>query len=407
MAIPNSQLVASQQNPTVNRTLYIEPSYLVYVDNVVFPSSGVPGFNITFQVLSQSCFLSANAYGPSNQTLGTTATFSNSSLSYTNMTISVNAAGVTSFTLYTIIDGMTFNFGNYTAFVNFYPTVNTPSAGTTAIYLPSGSQLVSCSDNSLSNSTTGTVLSGSKDLLPTNSSLGSVVYAGNYQLLEVESLGRVMEITSSSILVQDTLTLQNIDNIYGSTKLSAIQFNLPQNASGISVIDSIGYLTSTQANNTISVALRNTLYPASNVAFTLIYSLPASSLISSSNGRTVVSSNVVPEWLNMPVRDASVTLLMPYGSSDPQMTGANFTTYQYHPAAVANYSLLTPFTNQPFTLSYVASPIWPYLGQILIIVVVVAIVALYVLYRIRWAKKASPPAKTVPPTTTAKKPQSK
>jgi hypothetical protein len=410
IAVPGIQLVASQQNPTIDRTLNVEPSYLVYVDNVALPSNGATNFNITFQVFSQSNLFSVVAYGPGNQTLSTAITYTTSNVSWSNMTVTVSTGGATSFTLYTVLDGLIYNLGgNYSALVNFYPTVDTPCSATTTVYMPPGSHLFSYTDTSINNSTssTGTTLSGSKDLVPTNSSLGTLLYSGNFQLLEVESLDRLMEVTPSAILVQDTLTFLNIDSIYGDTRLSAINLTLPENASGISAEDSIGALPSTQSNQSVAVTLRNTLYPDAYVQFTLVYSLPVSSIISSSNGRTIVSSEVLPTWLNMPVRAASVTILMPSGSSDPQMSGAQFTTNSYHLTAVANYALLTPFTNQQFTLSYVASSIGPYTGQILIIAIIAVIVIAYVIYRLKWAKKTPSPAKTPPPATAAKKPTPK
>ena len=382
----------------------MEPSYQVYIDNISI-SAGTPSFNITFPIISNGDVFSASAYGPDNQALGVNITYPSSSYA----SVVVSTQNLTSFSLVTILDGTTYLYGNYTTYLDFYPTTNSNITTTSTTYLPEGAQYLfyNYTQGNFSSSTSGTrtVLSGTGTSF-INSTSGTVTYGGNYQQLEVSSLNRLFEIGTSNILVQDTITF-NVTGLsfypYFEYSLSTININTPPGATGISVGDTIGTLSYVQNNNgTITVTLRNSIISNEVVEFTLYYSLPLSSMVTSDNGRAVFSSAVSPSWLNYPVRGSAVIILMPLGSSDPQMAGAQTLTYNGHLAAMASFgpSIIT-YVNPSYSLSYVPSLIGPYLLLIIIIVLVVIAIVSYVIYRLVWKKRraqrgagqASPAAK--------------
>ena len=61
----------------------------------------------------------------------------------------VNTTGVDNFELMTICNLMTYIPDNYTAYVNFFPTVDNTSQTSTIVYLPQGAGLISYDDFNL------------------------------------------------------------------------------------------------------------------------------------------------------------------------------------------------------------------------------------------------------------------
>ena len=396
--IVNSSSVANVQatSTSLNRTVYLEPSYQVYVDQVSIPDSS-PNFNITFDVFSSNSLFSVNAYGPSNQSLNI-ITFTNTTAG--TFTFQVNTSGISSFTLITVLDEMTFVTGNFTAFVDFYPSDGDYSASTT-IYLPSGAQLLSYTDQTFANSTSNGIwlLNGQKVLAPTsNSTVGSVSYEGNFSLIMADSLSRSIDITPSAIFVQDDLLLKNI----GNTLVTSASFTLPSEATGITVRDSIGYFTFSTNNHTINFDLRARLYPNERADFTIQYTLPLSDMLKNENGVNILTSSVLPSWVNMPVTNASVSIQMPAGSSNAQLQGGQIVP-GYRLTANSQYTLLTPYTNQNFTLIYTtSSTIAPYYGIIILAAIIIAAIVSASAYRLRLKRKTTP-QKPAPPAVADKK----
>lgn len=399
------QVVSSQtaqETPVCNRTVYIEPSYQVYIDNFSIPSS-FTSFNISFSIFSENANVySVYAYGPQNQPLQTIPYWDSANLTYT---VNINTTDVSSFRLLTIFHNMAFSYTNATVYVNFFPIVGNSSSASTSIYLPTNAQLLNYSASYLSNSTSGekALISGSQELAPGNESFGTVVYSGNFSFLEANSFSRVIKITPSAILMEETLRIINSGS---SNPLTNITLNVPEGVTDLKVMDTIGYLDLVQSGQTFTVDTRLPIYYGEYCEFTLLYSLPASSLIQIVDGKSVISGNVLPDWFNLPAKQVFLTIFMPAGSSDAQIVGGQITEKGGSFVANASYLLLTPYTNDVFRLSYTSSPYASYIGPALIIIIIVAIVVGAFLYRKfkKGKKEVAPPTVAPSPTKPAPKP---
>jgi hypothetical protein len=385
--------------------VYIEPSYQVYVDNFSIPSS-LTSFNVSFSIFSENANVySIYAYGPQNQPLQTIPYWDSTNLTYT---VNINTTGVNGFRLLTILHNMAFSYTNVTVYVNFFPIVNNSSSASTSIYLPTNAQLLNYSEILLSNSTSGekVVISGSKELPPSNESFGTIVYSGNFSFIEADSLSRVIKITPFAILMEETMRVINSGS---SNPLTNITLNVPEGATDLKAMDTIGYMDFVQSGQNITVNTRLPIYYGEYCEFTFLYSLPSSSLIQISEGKSVISSNVLPDWLNIPAKQVFLTIFMPSGSSDAQMVGGQITEKEGSLVANASYLLLTPYTNDVFRLSYTSSPFAPYIGPVLLIIIIVAIVVgvfLYWKYK-KGKKEVAPPPTTPSPTKPPPKPLEK
>jgi len=392
--------------PVCSRTVYLEPSYQVYIDEVsLLPPTA--SFNISFRLLDATDVYAVYAYGPQNETLRTRAYWDSTSKIYT---VNINTTGINSFKLLTIYHEMSINIDTFSTYVNFFPIVDNSSSASTSVYLPSGAQLLNYDESYLSNSTSGEriLISGSKQLIPGNASFGVVGYSGNYSLVEADSFSRTIKVTPSTILMEETIKVRN-SGLYTSS--SKIILNAPEGATDLKAMDTIGYLNLVQSGQTITVDLRSKIYPDEYYEFTLLYSLPPSTLIKIVDGRDLMSGNVLPDWFNMPAKQVSLTVLMPPGSSDAQMVGGNITEKGGSLAASTSHVFLTPYTNEAFRLTFTPSPYASYMGTALIIVIVVVVIVIAFLYRKfkKGAKEIVPspavpsPAKPAPPPPPEKK----
>jgi len=408
MQVVNSQLaqdinVIVPLESVCSRTVYLEPSYQVYIDEFsLLPPTG--SFNVSFKLLDALNVYAVYAYGPQNQTLKTRAYWDSTGKIYT---VNVNTTDVNSFKLLTVYHGMAYYYDNFTTYVNFFPIVDSSSSASTSVYLPLGAQLLNYDESYLSNSTSGerTLISGSKQLTPGNASFGAVDYSGNYSLIEADSFSRTIKVTPSAILMEETIKVRNSD-LY--TSLSKVILNAPKDATDLKVMDTIGYLGFTQSGQTITIDIRSKTYPNEYCEFTLLYSLPSSNLLQIVDGKSVISGNVLPEWFNMPAKQVSLTVLMPPGSSDAQMVGGNITEKGGSLVANTSYIFLTPYTNEAFSLAFTSSPYASYMGPALIIVIVVVVIAVALLYRkFKKGAKEVVPSPVVPsPTKPAPSPPS-
>lgn len=381
--------------PTYSRTVYLEPSYQVCIDEFSDLPASITSFNISFRLLDALNVYGVYAYDPQNQTLRTRAYWDSTNKIYT---VNVNTTDVNSFKLLTIYHGMVYYSGNFTAYVNFFPIVDNSSSASTSVYLPAGAQLLYYDESYLSNSTSGerTLLSGSKQLTPNNASFGVVIYNGNYSLVEADSFSRMIKVTPSAILMEETIKVRNS----GTALLSEVTLNAPKGVTDLRVMDTIGYLGFVQSGQTITVDIRSKTYPNEYYEFTLLYSLPPSSLMQIVDGKSVISGNVLPDWFNMPAKQVSLTILMPSGSSDAQMVGGNITEKGGSLVADTSYIYLTPYTNEGFRLTFTSSPYAPYTGSALLIAIIVAVIVAVLLYRkFRKGTKEVAPS-PVPPTPT-------
>lgn len=338
------------QDVQIARTLYIEPSYQVYVDEVtVSQTSG--SYNITFILPTPGVIFEAKAYGLQNQSLSVTRTPQTTNGTYNgNLTLTIETTGLTAFRLVTIVQGMTYAIGNFSTLVNFFPVVDEAANASTTIYLPSGSGLVSYSLASLSNSSQAArpTVFGTSSLTPKNSTYGIVTYSGNFSTVAAGSLSRTIRISPTHVEFSETMILINT----ATTPIKEVKMNAPSGATGTAARDTIGALQSSVSNGIVTVALRDRIYHNERAQFTLTYSLPAS-IIQAEGGRSIITGNVLPDFLNMPCDSVNVTVVMPTWSTSPQMAGGQVVEKYYGPVASAAFSSVTPYTNQAFSASYV------------------------------------------------------
>jgi hypothetical protein len=353
--------------------LYIEPSYQVYVDDVTLTQPS-DSYNITFLLPTPSVIFEAKAYGPQNQSLAITQTAQTTNGTYNgNVTMSVQTSGFSAFRLVTIIQGMTYALGNYSTIINFFPIVDEYADATLTIYLPSGSGLIYYSLTSLSNSSQAErpTIFGTRQLEPLNSTYGIVTFSGNLSVVAADSLLRTIHIFPTYVEFSETMTLVNA----ATTSISEVILNIPSGASGIAARDTMGALQTNVSGSTVTVSLRGTVYHNERVQFTLVYSLPTS-IIRAEGGRNVLAGDVLPDFFNMPCGSATVTVIMPTWSSEPQIQGGQVMEMYYGPVASANFTQLTPYTNQGFSASYLPPSFnTPTVSAIAAAVLVVAIIA--------------------------------
>lgn len=394
-------LSQSTDSPVANRTVYIEPSYQVYIDEVTIPSPATSS-NVTFNLFSTSEVFSVNAYGPTNQSLNTTIYSESPAGSYMiEYTIGVDTSNTQTFRLVTVIHGLNLVIGNNTAYVDFFPVLDQNYTTTTTIYLPQGSTLLSYSFPYLSNYTTGErpAISGSVEMTPSNNTLGVVQYSGNFAIIEADSMNRMIQITSSEIQVKDTLNLRNT----GNDDITNFTFSAPVGAYNLKAMDTVGYLSLSQNSSLVTVTTRQSI--GYNVGFqiSILYSLPLS-VLKSENGKTAFSSDILPDWLNMPVSNASLTILLPLGSSNAQIVGGQIVPNWISTGAIVSASLLTPYTNQMFSLTYSPSAFMPYIGQIILAIIIV-LIAIFLVINFIWGRKKTTTAKSPPQGKKAVTPQ--
>lgn len=396
----STQATLSQVNtgsPAANRTVFMEPSYQVYIDEVSIPNPAISS-NVTFNLFSTSEVFSVNAYGPANQSLNTTIYSESPAGSFMiKYTINVDTTNTQTFRLVTVIHGLNFIVGNNTVYVDFFPVLDQNCTTTTTIYLPQGSTLLNYTFPNLSNYTSGgrSTINGTVKMTPSNNTLGVIQYSGDFAITEANSVDRMMQITSSEMQVKDSLNLKNI----GNAQITNFNFTAPVGASNLKAMDTVGYLSLSQNGSLVTVATRESISYNEGFQISILYSLPLR-MLTSENGKTVFTGNILPDWLNMPVSNTSLTILLPLGSTDAQIVGGQIVPNWISTGATASASLLTPYTNQMFSLTYSPSAFMPYIGQILLAIIIILIAIFLVIHFIRGRKKAT----TAKPLPQEKKP---
>ena len=391
---PSFGAVASQEEGTITRTVYIEPMYQIYIDEVTMPASS--NYTLSFKLASLSNVYTITAFGPQNQSLNTTG-FWNQTPNVLN--VIVNTQGFSSFRLVTILRGTTLWTTNFTTPINYYPIVNgTPHASST-IYLPQGIELLSYSLGNFTNSTIGgkAAFTGSDQLAPNTIAAGNISYNGSFSLVEGQTLYRVIKFTSSSMLVEETFKVSNLIN----ARVYSINLNIPQNASNMRIYDSLGDMTFNDTGQQITLDLRTRLLPGELAEFTMAYSLPLSGYLQSVGGKNIVSGNLLPEWCNVLVKQANLSIIMPAGSTDAQVQGGTIIDKNGTLIASISNISLTPYENQAYSLSFAGSPAFEYTGLVLLIALSAAIAVAYILYR-KFRKSKAP--ESAPPTAPAPAP---
>jgi hypothetical protein len=212
-------------------------------------------------------------------------------------------------------------------------------------------------------------------------------------------MNRMIQITSSEIQVKDTLNLRNT----GNDDITNFTFSAPVGAYNLKAMDTVGYLSLSQNSSLVTVTTRQSI--GYNVGFqiSILYSLPLS-VLKSENGKTAFSSDILPDWLNMPVSNASLTILLPLGSSNAQIVGGQIVPNWISTGAIVSASLLTPYTNQMFSLTYSPSAFMPYIGQIILAIIIV-LIAIFLVINFIWGRKKTTTAKSPPQGKKAVTPQ--
>lgn len=377
------------QTVSMIRTIHVEPAYQVYIDEVTLsaPSSS---HNITFLLPTPGVIFEAKAYGPQNQSLTITRWAQTTNNTFNgNLTLSIDTSGFTTYRLVTIIQGMTYNLGNFSTLVNYFPILDEAVNASTTIYLPSGSSLVSYSMASLSNSSQGSrpMVYGTMLLSPGNSTYGIVTFSGNFSTVAATELQRTIRVYPAFVEFSETMTLINTATTY----FFRVILDAPAGAAGVTARDTIGALEASMSGGKVNVTLRGIVYQNEKVQFTLVYTLPTS-VIRSEGGRSVISGDVLPGFLNMPCDAANVTVIMPTWSTSPQMPGGEVVERYYGPVASAGFTHLTPYTNQAFSASYVPPSMTTQTVSLLaaIALVVAAVVALALKWRLSGKQEALP-----------------
>lgn len=369
------------QDVQISRILYIEPSYQVYIDDVTLVSpSNI--YNVTFILPTPGVIFETKAYGPQNQSLEVTQNPQMTNNTFNgNLTLSVETTGFSTFKLVTIVQGMTYAYGNFSTLINFFPVVDSAANASTMIFLPLGSSLVSYSLSQLSNSSQAgrPTIYGTMSLTPLYSTYGIATFAGNYSTVAATSLLRTMRIFPTNVEFSETMTLANT----APSPFNKVILKAPSGASGVAAQDTIGALQVSTSGDTITIGLRGYVYYNEKVQFTLIYYRPAS-VILTEGGRSVLAGDVLPEFLNMPCDSATVTVIMPTWSSNPQILGGQVIEKYYGPVASANFTELTPYTNQDFNASYVPPSLTTQTVSIIIILALVAIVVVVLIVKWRF-----------------------
>lgn len=373
------------QSVSFSRTIYVEPSYQVYIDDVALPGPSA-AYNITFLLPTVGVVFEAKAYGPQNESLVVTRVPQLTNNTYNgNLTFTVDTTGLMTFKLVTIVQGMTYNLGNFSALINFFPIVDSAVNASTAIYLPTGSGLVSYTLSSLSNSTSGPrpMISGTALIEPNNSTYGIVTFSGSFSTVAATDLQRTIRVYPNMVEFSETVTLINT----ATTSFYYVLLDAPSGAAGISARDTIGALGASVSGGKVNVTLRGTVRQNEKVQFTLTYSLPTS-IIKSEGGRSVVSGSVLPAFLNMPCDAANVTVIMPTWSASPQMEGGQVVDRYYGPVASAGFSGLTPYSNKAFSASYVPPSLTAQTIFIMAAIALAAIAVVVILIKLRYSASA-------------------
>lgn len=386
--------VASSQGVDFSRTVHLEAPYQIYEDEI-WLGSPAENYAVGFLLTSLNEVFQVIAYGPSNEMLGREAYWMNTTGIFT---VVVNTTGIDHFRLVTTLHYTTSYSSNYTTRVNFFPMLDHNATVETLVILPSGAELLSYNMTGVANSTEGgrTVLSGTLELNANSIKAGEVVYNGSFQLIEIERLNRTIIPSPSGVTVEETLRVVNV----GNTRINNAQFGLPPGYTEIWVYDSIGALDFNTSGGSLSVNLRTRIFRSEGYVFTIKYALPPSS-IAVVSGRSQITGDLLPSWCQFLVRDVSLEIVMPAGSSDAQMSGGSVRSEGGTLIASASAQALSPYKNQPFSLSYISGGA-SYSGTInlaILVAVAIAAIALYLKFGRKRAKPETPkpPAKPQQP----------
>ncbi len=387
----------SSTESTMQRYVYLEPGYQIYVDDYSLEAPA-GNFTISFKMSSIYYLYSVRAYGPDNQSLSISGNWSSTD---SHFDVTVLAGDLTSFRVITILHGTTVYASNYSTPINFFPSVNASLSATTTVCLPVGSELLAFNETGISSLTIDgkTFLSGSIQTTPGAFTYSNVTYNGKFDLVALQSFDRVFEVSASGIHVSEHFKFMNVGNV----KVENVTFEVPAGATNLHAYDLIGDLPVTFGVSNYTVTLHARILTGELATFTLEYGLPSSSI--SISGNTIsLSGNLLPEWCNLLVRQLNLSIIMPDGSSNAVAQGGTVNTSGGKLVASFSNVSLSPFFNDPYSLSFSYSPVssisW---GVILVVLLIVAAVA-YLAYRIFRRPKAAPAAVPTPDPASARPP---
>lgn len=359
---------------TVQRTIIAEPYYQIYEDQFTLSSSPM-NFTVSFILPNPEALHSIKAYGPDNSALNLYAAWDGST---GNMTILVETNGTSSFTLETILHYTTQKSSqNYTTFLNLYPAVEEEMGANLILFTPSNSTLFEYPENLTYTTVDGKPALVGEDILePSRAYNATIGYSGDFELIEINNLEHRIAVGSGGITVTDSVQVVNIN----SNIAYNVTIRLPDSASLVRVYDSIGYMNYELNGAYLTIDLRTRILPTERASFTLVYDIPAASAFESQAGNIVLSGSFLPGWCQYLVRNLTLVVELPLGSSNVVAQGLQVINGSSWIACWNQASDVTPHSGLEYVVSFVPAPYSIPAGSVVLLVFLVAITVAIIAY---------------------------
>lgn len=390
---PNSAVLASSSS--VQRTIIAEPYFQIYEDRFSLESAH-DNYTVSFLLPYPQALYSARAYGPDNSELKVYVSWDDSK---GNMSLLVETNGSSSFTLKTILHYTTMKSNStFTTFLNLYPAVEEAMMASLTLFLPSDSVLVGSPENLTLEAVDGKpALVGNATLEPSAAYNDTIRYSGNFELVEISSLEHRISVGQSLVTVTDYLQIVNLN----TSATNRVTIKLPDEATIVRLYDSIGYMNYTLNGNELTISLRTRLLPTEKTSFTLVYEIPAATMLEIQGGKAVLSGDLLPKWCPFLVRNLLVVVELPLGTSEVSAPGFQILNGTSSIECRIQASDVTPHSGLAYSVSFVPAPYAIPLGSIVFAVVISAVVFSVLAYLlIRRRKRGSQgvqTATTAPP----------
>ncbi|MDH7555829.1 MAG: hypothetical protein QHG94_02655 [Candidatus Methanosuratincola sp.] len=389
-AAPSS--IVSASSSSVQRTIIAEPYFQIYEDQFSLASAH-DNYTVSFLLPYPQALYSAKAYGPGNSDLNVYVSWDPSR---GNMSLLVETNGSSSFTLKTIMHYTTMKSNStYTTFLNLYPAVEEEMAASLTLFLPSDSVLVGSPENlTLVAVDSKPVLVGTAILEPSAAYNETIRYNGSFELVEISSLEHRISVGQSVVTVTDSLQVVNLN----TSAINKVTISLPNGATLVRVYDSIGYMNYTLSGSDLTISFRTRLFPTEKTSFTLVYELPAASVLEIQSGKSVLSGVIPPQWCPFLVRNLVAVVELPLGSSEVSAPG-----FQIHNGSSSiecwiQVSDATPYSGIEYSVSFVPAPYAIPVGSIVFAILIsLAVLAVLAYLLIRRRKGRSQGVQTAPP----------
>ncbi|MEM2125548.1 MAG: hypothetical protein QXQ53_04040, partial [Candidatus Methanosuratincola sp.] len=298
----------------------------------------------------------------------------------------------------------------YSTFLNLYPTLEEGMEASLVLFPPSDSVLIETPENLTLTSIGGKpALVGTAVLEPSVAHNATIKYTGSFELIEISALEHRVSVGHDRVTVTDTIQLVNLN----TSSISKVTFRLPEGTSLVKVYDSISYMSYTLNGSELTVNLRTRLLPTEKTSFTLVYELPASSMLGSQGAKTVLSGDFLPQWCRYLVRSLLLVVELPKGSSEVSAPGFEITNGSSLIECRAQASDVTPHSGMTYAVSFVPAPASISVGTIVLAAIMLAaalaLIAYLLMKRRGFVKKPPsqlpPPAQPAPPPPAPKRPR--